>query len=373
MTSVSGNITDGQVKKPVAEKNIRVLIVDDSALMRKLLTDLIQSDPSLEVIGAAKDAYVARDMIKALKPDVLTLDVEMPRMDGLSFLSNLMRLRPMPVVMISSLTEHGADTTMKALALGAVDFVSKPKVDIENGMQQSAAEINGKIKIAAQARIATLSQTARQPKFEAEPHQQVNKPQPLKVKETGKQIIAVGASTGGTEAIKEILKKIRHDLPGIVITQHIPALFSRSFAERMNRYTALQVSEAEDKQLILPGHVYIAPGDYHMQVFKEDDHYRCRLNDKAPVNRHRPSVDVLFESVVKNVGSSAIAVILTGMGRDGAQGLKKMRDVGAYTIAQNKESCVVWGMPKAAINLGAAKDVLSLSAIAAKLNEFALT
>ena len=347
---------------------IKVLVVDDSALMRKLLSRCLGSDPAIDVIGAARDAYMARDMIKKLNPDVLTLDVEMPGMDGLSFLKNLMRLRPMPVVMVSSLTQRGANVTMQALDYGAVDFVSKPKIDLEQGMQHCGDEIIAKVKAAATARVSALARIAS--RYDKDIQQK-------KVASVGhaptcratKQIIAIGASTGGTEAIKDVLIQLRPDAPGVVITQHIPPVFSRSFAQRMNRCSSLNVCEAEDGQAILPGHVFIAPGDRHLKVERNGAGYRCKLSDEPAVNHHRPSVDVLFDSVVCSAGSNAIGVILTGMGSDGANGLKQMLESGAHTLVQDEASSVVWGMPKVAMQLGAAKEVLPLNNIAATLNE----
>ncbi len=346
---------------------VRVLVVDDSALMRKLLTDLLQSDPEIEVVGAAKDAYAARDLIKQLNPDVLTLDVEMPKMDGLSFLSNLMRLRPMPVVMVSSLTERGADVTMKALNLGAVDFVSKPKIDLEHGMEHCATEIIDKVKAASVARVTALVRTANRPDCIQDAPAPATR-RTHKHYRTTDQLIAIGASTGGTEAIKEVLERLRADSPGVVITQHIPPMFSRSFADRMDRCSELTVSEAEDGQLILPGHAFIAPGGRHLKVVRDGARYRCRLSDAQPVNRHRPSVDVLFESVADSAGPNTVGIILTGMGNDGAAGLKKLRDLGAHTIAQDEQSCVVWGMPRVAVELDAVDEILPLAKIADRLN-----
>jgi len=350
---------------------IRVLVVDDSALMRKLLSELLNSDPEIEVVGTAMDAYMARDKIKKLQPDVLTLDVEMPRMDGLHFLSNLMRLRPMPVVMVSSLTEKGADVTMRALDLGAVDFVSKPKVDFAHTLQDSADELKNKVKAAAIACVNTLQRNASRPDVTSV-HRSTSIRRIASVGSsylTTDKIIAIGASTGGTEAIKEVLIHLRADCPGVVITQHIPPIFSNSFAKRMDQCSPLTVYEAEDGQQILPGHAYIAPGDRHLTVVKDGSRYRCKLDDSEAVNRHRPAVDVLFESVAKNASENAIGVILTGMGRDGAEGLKRMRDSGAMTIAQDEQSSVIWGMPHAAITAGGVDKVMALDLIAAKLTE----
>ena len=288
---------------------VKVLVVDDSALMRNLLTELLNSDRSISVVGAARDAYDARDKIKALSPDVLTLDVEMPKMDGLSFLKNLMRLRPMPVVMISTLTEKGADVTLRALELGAIDFVAKPKIDVEHTLEAYAEDITTKVKAASIAKVGRISPQA-DTKIAASA---ATEPE-LRYSTTDK-VIAIGASTGGTEAIKEVLLGIRPDCPGIVIAQHIPPVFSRSFADRMNEVTRLTVCEAVDGQQIRPGHAFVAPGDRHLTVRRDGAKYVCRLNSNEPVNRHRPSVDVLFDSVAKAAGDNALGVILTGMGK----------------------------------------------------------
>ncbi len=350
---------------------VRVLIVDDSALVRQLLTEILQADPGIEVVGTAQDAYMAREKIKRLDPDVLTLDVEMPRMDGISFLRNLMRLRPMPVVMCSSLTEHGADVTLDALALGAVDFVTKPKVDVACRLEEYAQEIAAKVRAAAHARVVPLQETAAPPP----PIRVVEKLSADAVLPKGgaprhfrttEQVIAIGASTGGTEAIKEVLVRMPPDAPGIVITQHIPKAFSGPFAARMNAACGLVVAEARDGQQILPGHVYIAPGDRHLLVVRDGALYRCRLNDGPPVQRHKPSVDVLFRSVAQNVGRNAVGIMLTGMGRDGAEGMKEMREAGAPCLAQDEATSVVWGMPGAAWEIGAAEVLLPLPAIAGR-------
>ncbi|TXG98038.1 MAG: chemotaxis response regulator protein-glutamate methylesterase [Nevskiaceae bacterium] len=339
---------------------IKVLIVDDSALVRQLLSELLASDPEIEVVGVAADPMVARDKIKQLNPDVLTLDVEMPRMDGLTFLENLMRLRPMPVVMVSTLTERGAEVTLQALELGAFDFVTKPKLDVVNALQSYAEELCAKVKQAARSRVrgpALLRSGGPVPA-------------PVKPKagprmfRTTDRLIAIGASTGGTEAIKAVLERMPPDAPAIVITQHIPAQFSGPFAQRMDRCSAMSVCEAHDGQLILPGHVYIAPGGQHLLVRRDGARYVCRLNEDEPVNRHRPSVDVLFRSVAEHAGPNAVGVILTGMGDDGARGLKLMRDAGARTLAQDEASSVVWGMPGAAWRIGAAEQLVSLEQIA---------
>ena len=339
---------------------IRVLVVDDSALMRQLLTEILAAAPDIEVVGSAQDPYVARDRIKELNPDVLTLDVEMPRMDGLTFLRNLMRLRPMPVVMVSSLTERGAEVTLHALELGAVDFVRKPDGPIAAGMREYADELIEKIRTAATIKVRPL-QVAPAMTAESQPARAISSFR------TTDRVLAIGASTGGTEAIKEVLMRLPPDTPGVVIAQHIPAGFSAAFAERMNRQTGLVVKEAADGDRIMLGHVYIAPGDYHLQLARDGARYVCRLDRGEPVNRHRPSVDVLFRSVAKAAGANAAAALLTGMGADGAQGLKELYDLGVHTIAQDEATSVVWGMPGEAVKRGGAVEVLPLPDIAAAL------
>jgi len=353
-------------------KKIQVLVVDDSAVMRQLLTEILNSDAGIEVVGTAPDPYVARDKIKLLNPDVLTLDVEMPRMDGLAFLRNLMRLRPMPVVMCSSLTQKGAAVALDALALGAVDFVAKPAVDVAHGIKESAQEIIAKVKMAARAQVRPLVEVPAMsvadrhdagvvlPKRSAPTHFA-----------TTDRIIAIGASTGGTEAIKEVLTHLPSDVPGIVIAQHIPQAFSGPFALRMDGCSVLNVCEARDGQPILAGHVYIAPGDRHLIVARDGARYQCRLSDGELVNRHRPSVDVLFRSVAQSAGRNSIGVMLTGMGRDGAEGMKEMREAGASTIAQDENTSVVWGMPGAAWQIGAAQSLHPLPQIAGRIVDLA--
>lgn len=371
---------------------IKVLIVDDSALVRQMMQQMLGSDSQIEVVGAASDPYMARDMIKQLHPDVLTLDVEMPRMDGVSFLRNLMRLHPLPVVMVSSLTEKGADVTLEAMDLGAVEFVTKPKIDLAHTFENYADEICRKVKMAAKVSRAQLErQYARyaankdhKPKVEKLPPQPMiravsekysadaviqRRAQPAKHFRTTEKIIAIGASTGGTEAIKEVLMRLPATCPGIVISQHIPAAFSGPFAMRMDNVSQMTVFHAEDGQQILPGHVYIAPGDKHLLVERCGARYICRLNDGPPVNRHKPSVDVMFRSVAQNCGINAVGVILTGMGADGAAGLKEIQEAGAPTIAQDQKTSVVWGMPGEAVKLGAADEILSLEAIPKKILE----
>lgn len=343
-------------------KKVKVVVVDDSAMIRKLLSRLLAEDPDIEVVGTAADPYAAREKIKALSPDVLTLDIEMPRMDGLTFLRNLMRLHPMPVVIVSSLADHGAEITLDALALGAVDYVTKPKIDVAHTLADYAQEIISKVKASASAKIQAHGVQRTIPeKLSADAV--IPSSFDIKHHKTTDRIIAVGASTGGTEAIRVLLEMLPPDAPGVVITQHIPEAFSRPFAERMNRTSALYVKQAEEGDLIHPGHVFIAPGGRHLLVVRDGARYRCQINDGPPVNRHRPSVDVLFRSVAQCAGPNAIGVILTGMGDDGASGLGEMRDAGAYTIAQDEKTSVVWGMAGAAVRSGNADEVLRLEEI----------
>lgn len=346
------------ISSPQIQKRIKVLIVDDSALVRRMLTEMLSSDPSITVLGAAHDAYDAREKIKALNPDVLTLDVEMPRMDGLTFLRNLMRLRPMPVIMVSSLTDRGAEVTLDALSIGAFDYLSKPKIDLAATLGDYKEELIAKVKAAASARLRSPSASAA-----ATADVVLAKRAPQRQLRTTERIIAIGASTGGTEAIKDVLIHLPPDTPGIVITQHIPKLFSGAFARRMDSICQLSVCEAEDGQQVLRGHAYIAPGDKHLRLVRDGARYVCRLDEGPPVNRHKPSVDVLFRSVAQEAGRNAIGVILTGMGKDGAVGLKEMRDAGSRTIAQDEATSIVWGMPGEAVAVGAAADVLPLGEI----------
>lgn len=328
---------------------IKVLIVDDSALIRSLMTEIINEQADMQVVGVAPDPLVAREMIKQLNPDVLTLDVEMPKMDGLEFLEKLMRLRPMPVVMVSSLTEKGSEITMRALELGAVDFVAKPKMSIASGMRDYANEIADKIRAAAKARIISRVSTSS-----------VSLPAIGNRLISSEKLIIVGASTGGTEAIKAFLVNMPSDCPGIVITQHMPAGFTKSFANRLDTLCKISVKEAQGNERILPGHAYIAPGDKHLKVIRSGANYMTALDDGPAVNRHKPSVDVLFDSAAVNVGKNATGVILTGMGKDGAAGMLRMKEAGAYNFAQDEASCVVFGMPKEAIAQGGVEEILPL-------------
>ncbi len=347
-------------------KRIRVLIVDDSALMRQVLTILLSKDPDIEVIGVAPDPYIAREKIKALNPDVLTLDVEMPKMDGLTFLEKLMRGHPMPVVMVSSLTEAGCLTTLRALELGAVDFITKPKIDLREGMEELAQDIIAKVKAAAVAIVKRQPSGVRREMTPLAPHTSPLTFRGAMIKTTD-TIIAIGSSTGGTEAVKEVLEVLPPNTPPILITQHMPERFTKTWADRLNGLCRISVKEAEDGDSVLPGHAIIAPGSYHMTLARSGARYTVRINQDPPVNRHRPSVDVMFESVAQYAGGNAVGVILTGMGGDGAKGLLAMKQAGAFTIAQDEASCVVFGMPKEAIKLGGAERVLPLTDIASAI------
>jgi two-component system chemotaxis response regulator CheB len=340
----------------LGSNRIKVLCVDDSALIRDLLSEIINSQPDMEVVAVAPDPLVARDLIKRHNPDVLTLDVEMPRMDGLDFLERLMRLRPMPVLMVSSLTQAGSEITLRALELGALDFVAKPSLGIRNGMLEYANDIAEKIRAAAKSR----PRQARQDK--AAPRATLKAPLV-----SSEKLIIIGASTGGTEAIRSVLEPLPANSPAILITQHMPGGFTRSFAERLNRLCNITVKEASDGERVLPGHAYIAPGDAHLKLARSGANYVAKLDDGPPVNRHRPSVDVLFHSAATQAGRNAIGVILTGMGKDGAAGLLEMRQAGSSTLAQDEASCVVFGMPREAIALGGAVEVASLDDIPERL------
>lgn len=348
-------------------KKIRVVVVDDSALVRSLLSEIIGRQPDMECVGAANDPLVAREMIRERDPDVITLDIEMPKMDGIEFLARLMRLRPMPVVMISTLTERGAEITMRALELGAVDFVAKPRIGLADGIRELSAQIVEKIRIAAQVHVRRAT-----PEITAVNAQMVSRGSDGHVsgllgRISTEKLIFVGASTGGTEAIKEVLMQMPADSPGIAITQHMPPGFTTSFAARLNSLCRITVQEAVDGERLLPGHAYIAPGGKQFSIDRSGANYICVVRDGEPVNRHRPSVEVLFRSAARVAGRNAYGLMLTGMGADGAVAMKEMKDAGSYNFVQDEASCIVFGMPREAILQGAADEVLPLSAIAPTL------
>lgn len=336
---------------------IKVLVVDDSALIRSLLSEIVKAEPDLQLVGAAPDAFVARDMVKNLRPDVITLDIEMPKVDGLTFLDRLMKAQPTPVIMISTLTEERADATLRALELGAVDFIAKPKVGVVSGIEHYRQLIVEKIRAAAHARVSRRVATA--------PSSPIAR---LTLSSTEK-IIAIGASTGGTEAIKAVLMQLPANAPGTVITQHMPPGFTRSYAKRLDSVCAMNVREAQGGERLLPGYAYLAPGDKHLLVERSGADYRLRLDDGPLRSGHKPSVDVMFEALAESAGRNVVAALLTGMGKDGAQGLLALRRQGAYTLAQDEASCVVYGMPKEAVKLDAVDELLDLGAIGPRVIE----
>ena len=357
----------------------RVLVIDDSALVRGLLTAIINAQTDMECVGAAGDPLIAREMIRNLNPDVLTLDIEMPNMDGIEFLSRLMRLRPMPVVMVSTLTERNAEATLRALELGAVDFVAKPKVGIADGLKCLAQDITDKVRIAARSNVrrtppaagAICNATSNATPNTARPAQT----QAADTARSGasshrlstEKVVFIGASTGGTEATREVLMQLPHDFPAVLITQHMPPGFTRSYAARLNSLCQINVAEARDGERVLPGHAYIAPGGMHLSVARSGANYIAQVQVGDPVNRHMPSVEVLFNSAAQVLGPNALAVMLTGMGADGAKAMRTMRDAGSFNLVQDEHTCVVFGMPREAIAAGAAHEVLPLSQIAARL------
>lgn len=345
-------------------KKIRVVVVDDSALVRSLVAEIINRERDMECVGAANDPLIAREMIRELNPDVITLDIEMPKMDGLDFLGRLMRLRPMPVVMISTLTERGAEVTMRALELGAVDFVAKPRIGLAEGIGELAGQIVDKVRVAASAHIRRLAQPCPAASLAGG---RISSELTSLGRVSTEKLICIGASTGGTEAIKEILMRMPADSPGIVITQHMPPGFTTSFAARLNGLCQMTVQEAVHGARILPGHAYIAPGGRQFRIEKSGANYVCVVEDGELVNRHRPSVEVLFLSVAKVVGRNAFGIMLTGMGNDGAKAMREMRDAGSYNYVQDEASCIVFGMPREAILHGAADEVLPLTDIASAL------
>jgi two-component system chemotaxis response regulator CheB len=334
---------------------IKVLVVDDSPLVRQLLSHLLSDAPDIKVVGTAEDPYEAREQIKKLHPDVLTLDIEMPKMDGIAFLRNLMKLKPMPVIMVSTLTEKGAAVTLEALSLGAVDFILKPKSDLTNRLMDYREELIEKIRFASKSKIRP----------------QTPIPKPSSVNSTSSyaqnKVIAIGASTGGTEAIQRLICQLPDNISPIVIAQHIPAAFSTSFAKRLNKNVSMTVIEAQGGEKLMPGTAYLAPGNAHLIVERKGISLYTKLLDTDPVNRHKPSVDVLFDSVAESIGQSALGVILTGMGKDGAKGLLNMKNKGSFTLAQDEASSVVWGMPGAAVEIDATSEILHIDRIPPKL------
>jgi two-component system chemotaxis response regulator CheB len=348
----------------------RVVVVDDSALVRSLLSAIIDRQPDMECVGAAADPLIAREMIRTLNPDVITLDVEMPRMDGIDFLAKLMRLRPTPVVMVSTLTERGADVTLRALELGAIDFVAKPKIGVADGLRLLADDITDKVRIASKAQLRRTAHPAPTAHSGTNDAARPAAPMTALGRLSTEKIIFIGASTGGTEATKEVLVNLPPDCPAIVITQHMPAGFTKSYAARLDGLCRISVAEARDGERILPGHAYIAPGGLaHLSVERSGANYIARVVEGDTVNRHRPSVEVLFKSAARVVGPNALGIMLTGMGADGAKAMKEMRDAGSYNLVQDEASCVVFGMPREAIAAGAAHEVLPLMQIAQRLIE----
>ena len=349
----------------------RVVVVDDSALVRGLLAEIINRQPDMECVGAASDPFVAREMIRNLNPDVITLDVEMPRMDGIDFLGKLMRLRPMPVVMVSTLTERGAEVTLRALELGAIDFVAKPKIGVADGLRRLAEDITDKVRIASKAHLRRLPAAPRMATATSPaPLDELPRPVPSAIcLLSTEKIIFIGASTGVTEATKDLLTSLPPDSPAVVITQHMPAGFTKSYAARLDGLCRIRVAEARDGDRILPGHAYIAPGGHHLSVERSGANYIARVQVGEPVNRHMPSVEVLFKSAARVVGPNALGIMLTGMGADGAKAMRELRDAGSYNFVQDEASCVVFGMPREAIAAGAAHEVLPLTQIAPRLIE----
>jgi len=338
---------------------IRVLVVDDSATARAIITEILSKEPDIEVIATATDAYVARDKIVALKPDVITLDVEMPRMDGVTFLRKMMAHVPTPTIMVSSLTKKGAQVTLDALDAGAIDFVAKPHSYIHDARDEIEKELVEKVRMASHTKV-----TKKEPKVAAQ------KAHVRALAETTHKVIAIGSSTGGTEALRKLLMQMPRNSPGIIIVQHMPGSFTGAFASRLNAQCEIEVKEAKNQDRIRVGQALLAPGDFHMVVRRSGGTYYVEIGEGKKVSGHKPSVDVLFNSVAKNVGANAVGIILTGMGSDGAKGMKHMKQSGAKNIAQDEKSCVVFGMPKVAIELGGVDEVLPLEKIAQKALQF---
>ncbi len=344
-------------------KKIKVLIIDDSAVVRQTLVEVLQSDPQIEIMGTAADPYIASERIKEEVPDVITLDVEMPRMDGLNFLKIIMSQRPIPVVMCSSLTERGSETALKAIEYGAVEIILKPRLGTKQFLEESRIRICDAVKAAAQARVRPIQERMKTPQPKLSADAILSKPSPHAMLRTTEKVVAVGASTGGTEALRVFLEAMPADAPGIVIVQHMPEGFTRSFAKRLDGLCRINVKEAEDNDTVIRGRALIAPGNRHLLLKRSGARYYVELRDGPLVSRHRPSVDVLFRSAARYAGNNAVGVILTGMGDDGASGMKEMKDAGAYTIAQDEATCVVFGMPNEAIKKGGVSTVLPLDEI----------
>lgn len=339
---------------------IRVLIVDDSAVIRRLLEKFLSSSPDIEVVGTAADPYIARDKLVQLKPDVMTLDVEMPRMDGISFLEKVMQHMPTRTIIFSSLAKTGSETYFRALEAGAIEIMEKPSIDVTQSMETLSAQIIEKVKIVARARINPIKKVAT-------PGTPVQKVSSTSLARTTHQLIAVASSTGGTEALKVFLSGMPANIPGTLVVQHMPPGFTKSFADNLDKMFPFEVKEAQEGDQVVPGRVLIAPGNYHMELYRSGAYYHVKLHQEAPLHSVRPAADYMMKSVAKFVGKNACGVVLTGMGKDGAEGLLEMKKAGAYTVAQNEETCVVYGMPQAAVNLGATDKVLPLDKIAGDL------
>lgn len=339
-------------------KKIRVLIVDDSSVIRTLLTKVLSSDPGIEVVGTAPDPYFARDKLVELKPDVMTLDIEMPKMDGITFLGKVMQHSPVRTLVFSSLSTKNSAMALKAMEAGAVDVMAKPAIDVTKGLSTLSVEIISRVKMVARAHLLTKQKTVH--------NEIVNKPKlsGAALQKTTHQIIAIASSTGGTEALKEVLPYLPEDLPGMVIVQHMPPVFTKTYADSLNRICPFEVKEAEDGDRVIPGRALIAPGNYHMEISRSGAQYFVKLHQEPMIHGVRPAADFLMKSVAKYAGANAVGVVLTGMGKDGADGLLSMKNAGSYNIAQDEESCVVFGMPKAAIDVNAIHRVLPLDKIA---------
>ncbi len=353
-------------------KKVRVLIVDDSALVRQALEKILSSDPDIEVAGTAADPYIAAQKISKSVPDVITLDIEMPRMDGLTFLKKIMSQHPIPVVVCSALTERGAQTTIQALEYGAVDVITKPRLGAPKFLEETRERLCQTVKAASRARVRQIDPKSLEvaPKLSADAV--LAKASSRAMIRTTDKVIVVGASTGGTEAIREYLEAMPLDAPGTVIVQHMPEHFTRAFASRLDGLCRMTVKEAEDGDTVIPGRALIAPGNRHTMISRSGARYYVQVKDGPLVCRHRPSVDVLFRSAARYAGSNAVGIIMTGMGDDGARGMLELREAGAATVAQDEKSSIVWGMPFEAIKLGAANEVLSLSAISGRVMELVL-